>query len=295
MMAADRPTYIKLNRDNYYMWSRIARPDLIERKCWDAAVRGFLDESGNKVPIKDWTGPQIDKNDSALAYILKAVEPYYIEDIGECSIDQEAWETLEEINSKFSILHTLMHLRDLVTTQKGNSETMQDYLGRITSLNRKCSKSGLVFGEKADAFFYLLGLPKEYEDSARSLEREDKELTPRLARRAKLLADEKRVGRAHCAKNTDNADLDEAQVFTARQTFSDHPARGSPATASHLSQHPYSRPQPAPWRRRQWSRPIRRGLGTTRGSGGSRGGSSRGYGGVGGERQDGVSHNRESP
>jgi len=36
----------KLNRDNYYVWSKIARSDLVEKKCWDAIDPGFIGENG---------------------------------------------------------------------------------------------------------------------------------------------------------------------------------------------------------------------------------------------------------
>jgi len=147
---------VRLNRENHYVWSKIAQSDLVLMKCWDAVDPGFGDEGGQS--ISSFSISQKAKNAAALAYILKTVEPYYFEDIGECQTAREAWKILEDIYTNISTLHVLMYLKELVTTQKGPDERMQDYLGRITATNRKCAKAGLTFGEKADAHFYLLGL-----------------------------------------------------------------------------------------------------------------------------------------
>jgi len=188
-------------------------------KCWDAVDPGFGDEEGQS--ISSFSISQKAKNAAALAYILKTVEPYYFEDIGECQTAREAWKILEDINTNISTLHVLMYLKELVTTQKGSDERMQDYLGRITATNRKCAKAGLTFGEKADAHFYLLGLPKEYEDLTRSLEREDRNMTPQLVR-AKLLAEERRIERG---TSPDSAAWEAHEARALRVQGEDHPQR----------------------------------------------------------------------
>ena len=195
-----------------------------------------------------------------------------------------------------------MHMRELVTTTKRSEESMQDYIGRITVLIRKCAKADLVFGEKADAFFYLLGLPSQFEDFSRSLERDEVKLTPRMIK-AKLLAEEKRMAR--CMSPTDawkeegvaQALLVKSppQPRTATSGTYDHPQcrRRSHHMAQKGMQRPARHPLPHAQRcsrdRQEGAHPSRRGA---RGGTAQRGGSRRAcrpyqHGGRKGHHQDG--------
>jgi len=288
-MADERTSvasFVRLNRDNYYVWTKLARSDLIERKCWEAVVPGFVDADGN--PAETLTEVQADKNDRALAYLLKAVEYYYIEDIGECETAREAWTTLEDINSKFDTLHTLMHLKDLTTATKQPEESMTEYIARVTALIRKCAKADITFGDKANALFYLLGLPKEYEDFSRSLRRDEADLTAKGIK-AKLLAEERRIGK-DATSGSDIWETDAAQAFNTQggefydpDVSQDHPA-GRGRTQGRRPWGPrqqrgwFPNPQQQVQRgatRQPWSRPSRRGARSSRSR--QRGGTGRGW------------------
>jgi len=106
------------------MRSKVAKSDLFERDCWEAIKPGFLDVNGKDIAADKLDRTQSAKNDRVLAYIFKSVEHHCLEDIGVSETAKDAWKALEEINTDFTVLHTLMHLKEMVNAQKGADEPM---------------------------------------------------------------------------------------------------------------------------------------------------------------------------
>ncbi|KAH7970889.1 hypothetical protein HPB49_016482 [Dermacentor silvarum] len=69
----------------------------------------------------------------ALTFLFLIVKDNYLDDIGTCRTAKEAWNTLQEIHSKFG----LQLMRDFFNVKMKRDESMQDYLGRLMVLHRK--------------------------------------------------------------------------------------------------------------------------------------------------------------
>ncbi|KAK9736912.1 hypothetical protein QE152_g11177 [Popillia japonica] len=111
-------------------------------------------------------------NQKALSFLLLSVSDNYLEDIGECEQAKNAWSILEDIHTKFGLLHTVMLIKDMVTITKTDDLPMQEYLGKIQDINLKINKVGIEFPDNLLACFFLMGLPMDkYESLVRNLER----------------------------------------------------------------------------------------------------------------------------
>lgn len=146
----------KLSKNNYYVWSRRARAELVERNCWNAVDPGFDD----KVELNE---TQARLNRKAIAFLLKSVSDAYVEDIGEIHRAKEAWEKLARIHSSYTLPQCLEMLREMVNIVKTEEMSMHDYMAKLQSYNRRIHSGG--FGlELSDAQLagqFLIGLPKE--------------------------------------------------------------------------------------------------------------------------------------
>ena len=79
----------RLNKGNYYAWSRRVKSELVEKNGWIAIEPGY----GNVNP-SDYNEVQSRANRKALSFMLKYVSDDYIEDIGELEKAEEAWNKL---------------------------------------------------------------------------------------------------------------------------------------------------------------------------------------------------------
>lgn len=183
-----KPQYLKLNRDNDFVWSKLTKAELAEKDLWEAVEPGYTDEDLGA----NGDAAKKTKNLKALSQLYKSVEHYYLDDIGELATAKEAWEDLKRINTDFSTQHTIFHLRDLVATKKKEDECMREYLSKISSLARKCASGGLAFSDTAISYFMLLGLPSNYEGVGRKLEMQGDDLATADVK-AKLLLEEKKM------------------------------------------------------------------------------------------------------
>ncbi|KAK9717548.1 hypothetical protein QE152_g23692 [Popillia japonica] len=92
----------KLEETNYFPWSVRTKAALIQKQCWEAIDPGYsapMSENENRV------------NQKALSFLLLSVSDNYLEDIGECEQAKNAWSILEDIHTKFGLLHTVMLIR----------------------------------------------------------------------------------------------------------------------------------------------------------------------------------------
>lgn len=176
--------YEKLGKDNYFTWKLTIRALLVEKNCWTAIEPGY-----KEIPEEDLNQEQSRLNRKALNLIIQNVSTAHLEDIGDCNRALEAWEILDEIYATFTLLHTLINLRDMVNTEKTEDMSMTEYMSKIQGLNRKLAKGNIIFSDKHIAMFFLLGLPLDkYDGLVRSLEDEEN-LTSRKVK-AKLLLEE---------------------------------------------------------------------------------------------------------
>ena len=173
----------KLNNENYHTWSIRAKAVLIQKSVWVAIDPGY--------------GPAIlsvkekQDNDKALAFLYLVVEDQYLDDIEDCVRAKEAWEILEELNSKFGILHVMQLMKELFNMQKAASEDMMTYVSRVVNSHHKLKKGGYGFDDRELALIILMGLPKSYEPLILNLEQNENEITTKEVKK-KLLLEEKR-------------------------------------------------------------------------------------------------------
>lgn len=97
MSALDEFRLLKLSSDNYHTWSIRVRAALVQKGCWEAIVPGFSNREMNE--------REKQTDNKALTYLFLIVEDNYLDDIGTCRTAKEAWNTLQEMHSKFGVLH----------------------------------------------------------------------------------------------------------------------------------------------------------------------------------------------
>ncbi|UYV75136.1 hypothetical protein LAZ67_12002605 [Cordylochernes scorpioides] len=172
----------KLDGNNYYSWAIRTKSILIQKDIWDAIEPGFPSEASEKQKRKD---------SLALSVILLAVEDSFLDDIGDCKRAIDAWQILEDIHTKYGLLHILQLLREFFNIVKRNDEDMKEYFARIMECHRKLAKCHHGFGDGELALIMLLGLPKSYEPLILSLEQQEEKLSTSVVK-SKLLLEEKR-------------------------------------------------------------------------------------------------------
>ncbi|UYV84396.1 hypothetical protein LAZ67_X002013 [Cordylochernes scorpioides] len=179
---ADELRIPKLDGNNYFSWAIRTKSILIQKDIWDAIEPGFLSETSEKQKRKD---------NLALSIILLTVEDSFLDDIGDCKRAIDAWQILEDIHTKYGLLHILQLLREFFNIIKGNDEDMKEYFARMMECHRKLAKCHHGFGDGELALIMLLGLPKSYEPLILSLEQQEEKLSTSVVK-SKLLLEEKR-------------------------------------------------------------------------------------------------------
>ncbi|UYV63101.1 hypothetical protein LAZ67_2003141 [Cordylochernes scorpioides] len=179
---ADELRIPKLDGNNYYSWAIRTKSILIQKDIWDAIEPGFPSETTEKQKRKD---------NLALSVILLAVEDSLLDDIGDCKRAIDAWQILEDIHTKYGLLHILQLLREFFNIIKRNDEDVKKYFARIMECHRKLAKCHHGFGDGELALIMLLGLPKSYEPLILSLEQQEEKLSTSMVK-SKLLLEEKR-------------------------------------------------------------------------------------------------------
>ncbi|UYV70601.1 hypothetical protein LAZ67_7003642 [Cordylochernes scorpioides] len=154
---------------------------LIQKGVWEAVDPGFYETL---------TAAQKKNNSLAISQIFLIVEDKFLDDIGDCERASEAWNILEEIHTKYGLLHLLQLLRDIFNITKMN-EAMKDYIERIMNIHRKLEKGGHGFKDTELALIMLMGLPKTYEPMILNLEQNEEKLSTKIVK-GKLLLEEKR-------------------------------------------------------------------------------------------------------
>ncbi|UYV65380.1 hypothetical protein LAZ67_3004148 [Cordylochernes scorpioides] len=172
----------KLDGNNYYSWAIRTRSILIQKDIWDAIEPGFPSETSEKQKRKD---------NLAFSIILLAVEDSFLDDIGDCKRAIDAWQILEDIHTKYGLLHILQLLREFFNIVKRNYENMKEYFARIMKCHRKLAKCHHGFEDGELALILLLGLPKGYEPLILSLEQQEEKLSTSMVK-SKLPLEEKR-------------------------------------------------------------------------------------------------------
>lgn len=198
MAASDEFRLPKLAADNYHTWSIRARAALVQKGCWDAIEPGYSEEMTDKEKKVD---------NKALTFLFLVVEDNYLDDIGESKTAREAWTTLEEMHSKFGLLHILQLMRDFFNVRMKKEESMQSYLGRLMELHRKLSSAGHAFTDREVALVMLMGLPASYEPLILNLEQDEEQLSTKVVK-TRLLIEEKRKLR----RNEESVDNDDSQT-----------------------------------------------------------------------------------
>lgn len=183
MSASDEFRLPKLSSDNYHTWSIRTRAALVQKGCWEAIDPGFSVGAVNE------REKAIDNK--ALTFLFLVVEDNYLDDIGTCTTARDAWNTLQDMHTKFGLLHILQLMRDFFNVKMKRDESMQDYLGRLMDLHRKLSSAGYAFTDREVALVMLMGLPETYEQLILNLEQDEETLTTRTVK-TRLLIEEKR-------------------------------------------------------------------------------------------------------
>ncbi|KAL1484404.1 hypothetical protein MTO96_032610 [Rhipicephalus appendiculatus] len=207
MSASDEFRLPKLSSDNYHTWSIGTRAALVQKGCWEAIDPGFSVGTINE------REKAIDNK--ALTFLFLVVEDNYLDDIGTCRTARDAWNTLQDMHSKFGLLHILQLMRDFFNVKMKRDESMQDYLGRLMDLHRKLSNAGYAFIDREVALVMLMGLPETYEQLILKLEQDEETLTTRTVK-TRLVIEEKRKLRRSKECSSDEERRTRALISKAR-------------------------------------------------------------------------------
>lgn len=114
MSASDESRLPKLLSDNYRTWSIRTRAALVQKGCWKAIDPGFSVGAVNE------REKAIDNK--ALTFLFLVVEDNYLDDIGTCTTARDAWNTLQDMHTKFGLLHILQLMRDFFNVKMKRDE-----------------------------------------------------------------------------------------------------------------------------------------------------------------------------
>ncbi|KAL1433344.1 hypothetical protein MTO96_012639 [Rhipicephalus appendiculatus] len=170
-------------------------------------------------------------DNKALTFLFLVVEDNYLDDIGTCRTARDAWNTLQDMHSKFGLLHIHQLMRDFFNVKMKRDESMQDYLGRLMDLHRKLSNAGYAFIDREVALVMLMGLPETYEQLILKLEQDEETLTTRTVKTRLLI--EKRKLRRSIECTSDEERRTTALISKARSKIESkqHNEKVHPATA----------------------------------------------------------------
>lgn len=175
-----RVTLLK-GEDNYHAWSIRTESELINRNCWNVVDPGFGDNMNDE---------QAHVNRKARAYIFSVVGDPILEDIGHLTRAKEIWDALKNLYNTFSVLHSVITLKEMVNIKKTNEMSMSEYFAKIQGLNRKLQRGGIEFSDMCIAMIMLAGLPlEEYDGVVRNIE--DNENVNTVDVKKKLLTEER--------------------------------------------------------------------------------------------------------
>lgn len=214
MAASDEFRLPKLSSDNYHTWSIRARAALVQKGCWEAIDPGYSQG--------DMTEKEKQIDNKALTFLFLVVEDNYLDDIGASRNAKEAWTTLEEMHSKFGLLHILQLMRDFFNVKMKIDESMRDYLGRLMGLHRKLSSAGYAFTDREVALVMLMGLPTTYEPLILNLEQDEDQLTTKTVK-TRLLIEEKRKLRRDEERVNDDENQTKALISKMRSKSENKP------------------------------------------------------------------------
>ena len=156
--------FAKLGRDNYFHWSLRAQSALEDKGYWSAIDPGFGEQMSSA---------EKNTNRKALTFLYWAVSDVYLEDIGSLERAKDAWAALKEIHVSDELLHLVIILKEMVNVEKTEDISMQEYMSRIQSANRKLKEGGIELGDKVVATVFLAGLPQRYNGLIRPIQKQD--------------------------------------------------------------------------------------------------------------------------
>lgn len=200
-----RSTVPVLDTENYEIWAVRLEALLMKKGCWEA-VEGFgpyihVGADGLEREIIDETAfpaAEVKRrtrlNQQASAIIIEYVSDAFLDDVTNVESAKEMWESLEEVCSTYDVFQEIIFLKEMVTTEKNDEESMMQYMGTIQNYLKKLKKCGLEFPDRAVAAFYLMGLPRNtYAEFIRSIYRTNEgDVTSKFVR-SQLLLEEKRM------------------------------------------------------------------------------------------------------
>jgi hypothetical protein len=178
----------KLNDNNYRYWKMEVQGLLEEKGVWEAVEPGYGAEP---------TAAQKKADHKAKSALYLSINKSAKDDVMHCVTAKEVWDTLAKVHTQYDLWHSALLVKDYVTTQKLEDESIVDYLTRRNGLYQQISGAGFTFPEKTQCIFTILGLPPQYEFLCRSLQNGHSEQDvgdlSHARIKSKLLEEERRI------------------------------------------------------------------------------------------------------
>src|SRR5277367_5022654 len=202
-MASLGPTTItKLTHGNYSEWKFAMKLLLINRELW-GIVSGVT-------PIPEEAASEAEKTryelrqDKALSTIGLGVSTDLHHLIVDSKDAKEAWETLKTAFEPKSRVRILQLKRSLVNIRLQEAESMQDYLGRVTTVVRDLKEADAEVKDSDVAYTMMAGLPESYDGVVMQFNAvEDNKFTSLVVRQALVTEYERRSSRGQQVKSED--------------------------------------------------------------------------------------------
>ena len=180
--------------NNYYPWSRRIQAALKQKRWWEAISPGYPNQDDPEE--EEWTQQQMQRNEDALNYIIQRVDDLNLYNIDHCLTAKSAWEKLKEIRTKLDVIQLVDVIEELVCTNKTDSMSMRDYIGKVTRLMKEVESVISKMADNMDAMtaaFMIRGLKvnHKYDHLVQSF-RDSKQVNANDVR-AKLIFEETRT------------------------------------------------------------------------------------------------------
>jgi len=146
-------------------WSSITKlKGAVNYRTWSVAIRAMLEVTGlHKYIIPgEESATDTEKAMKAKARLLLSVEESLYVHIEDKESASEIWKTLQDMFAGQGTTHKIGLIQNLINVRLENSESMTEYVGKITSAANKLNDVGFKIDDELVGAIMLAGLPDDF-------------------------------------------------------------------------------------------------------------------------------------
>jgi hypothetical protein len=158
----------KLNDTNYTSWAIMTEAELTRKGLWTNMVEFYVDPDGKDEDeieaavekLREARKPP--KMAEARAEMILRVEPSQLSHMRDRD-PKEVWDSLRNVHRARGFATSLALRRRFLTAKKGDSQTMQAWIGQIQAQAFMMEEAGIVVSEQDKILALTMGLPATYD------------------------------------------------------------------------------------------------------------------------------------